>query len=85
MVESSKIILRHIGHLRRLFLPLSLDFIFSYLPVYYVVSSSSFYIIRQYLSDTCLIFFNMYLISNQVIVFLWEQSVHDWLSALVGL
>ena len=55
MVESPNIILRHIGHLRGLFLPLLLDFIFSYLPVYFVVSSSSFFIIRQYLSDTCLI------------------------------
>ena len=56
MVESSNIILRHIGHLRRLFLPLSLDFIFSYLSVYFLVSSSFFFIIRQYLSDTWLIF-----------------------------
>ena len=43
--------------LRRLFLPLSLDFIFSYLSVYFLVSSSFFFIIRQYLSDTWLIFF----------------------------
>ena len=58
IVELSVIKFCHIGCLCRLSLPLSRDSIFFFLHLFVVVSSTFLSLIRQYLSDMCVFFFN---------------------------